>query len=175
MRYLINEQDTDEATALARYHAVVRWAAAHADRFLISLQRHIYDDPSAVARFSGLGEVVTAPSGEAPASLAQRGQAKLSKGASESLNIGGAPSEELIRALTEQTAPPNAIAGDLSPVEDILLFSGARTLYSLYDYGRTQMLDLDEQELADLYQTLQQAGLDPAVVVVAPPYTTGEP
>lgn len=175
MHYLINEQDAEEAIALAQYHTVLRWAAGHADRFLISLQRHIYDDPGAIVRFSRLGEVVTTPNGEASANVTQRSLAKLFKGASESLKISGVPSQELILALTEQTAPPRAVAGDLSPVEDILLFSGERSLYSLYDYGRTQILDLNEHELVGLRETLRQAGLDPAVVVVAPPYTTGEP
>ncbi len=91
------------------------------------------------------------------------------------MQISGASSQELIQALTEQAAPPRAVAGDLSPVEDILLFSGERTLYALYDYGRTQVLDLDNDELTNLRQTLEQSGLDPGVIVMAPPYTTDQP
>jgi hypothetical protein len=175
MRYLINEPDADEAALLALYRAVIAWAATHADRFVISLQRDIYDDPDTAARFSRLGEIVTAPDADSPKGLTEQIRARLRRRSPDDVQIIGTPGAEVIRALTEQAAPRRAIAGDLSPVEEILLFNGDRAVYALYDYGRTQVLDLDEHELTSLRETIGQAGFDPTIIVAAPPYSTGEP
>jgi hypothetical protein len=174
MRYFIDEGEIDEATALALYRAILRWAAARADRFVLGLQRNIYDDPDELARLLSLGVSGSAPGSGVPPDLVDRIRQKLFKGSSKAVQIEGTPNEELIRALTERAAPPLAVAGDLSPVEDILLLKGKRAFYALYDYGRTQMLDLDNHELESLRQTIQQAGFDPAIVAVAPPRIIGE-
>ena|SRR5690349_11191558 len=173
MRYLVDERGGDEATELALYRAVLRWAAAQAGRYVLRIQRHVYDDPTLVRRLSELGEVRLAAT-QNQSGIAQRFRSWLSKDSLESLEIGGVPNENLIAVLTGHAAPPGAIAGDLSPVEDIFLFKHERELYVLYDYGRTQILDLDPVELAELRQTLRDTGLDPAVIVAAPPPVTGD-
>jgi hypothetical protein len=155
MRYLIDDRDADEAAARALYRTLIRWAAPHADRFVIGLQRAVYDSPDDVARFTALGTVDDEREGSRDRDAVQ---------------IRGTLTEDAIRALTEHATPARAVAGDASPVEDVALFNGDRRIYALYDYGRTQMLDLDENQLASLRETLERAGFDPAVITIAPPY-----
>jgi hypothetical protein len=88
------------------------------------------------------------------------------------LQVEGIPNETFVRELTSRTAPPKAVSGDVSPVEDVMIFIGERAIYASYDYGRTQVLELEDDELMNLQQTLKNAGLDPTHIIVAPPYVT---
>lgn len=171
MRYLVDDHDLDEATALALYRTIIRWVAQRADHIEISIQRQVYDDPTAVADLLELGEIT---GGAASQAFGRSLQSTQRRGTSDSVRVSGAPNARFVSALTERAAPRRAVSGDLSPVEDIVLSRHGRVLYELYDYGRTQMLDLDDDELADLRQTLKRAALNPAAVVVAPPYVTDE-
>jgi hypothetical protein len=183
MRYLIDDRNAELEESLKIYRVTLAWAMERGDRFIISLVPEIYDHPDIVTKISALGEEELLP---IPPPTFEENlfieilKSKLSnltklpidihERPTKLLKIQGKPSAELIRELTTQTAPNKAIAGDLSPVEDINIFLGDRYLYILQDYGKTQVLDLNAEELTSLKQTLIKANLDPDYLVIAPNY-----
>jgi hypothetical protein len=44
---------------------------------------------------------------------------------------------------------------------DVEIERGGRSIYAAYDYGRTQVLELDDAELAELRAVFAAAGADP--------------
>jgi len=172
MRYLIDERNTEPATSLALYRATLAWASTQGDRFLLGLQSDIYDDPDDLAVLRALGQVAPVPPTRAPSTGGQPVTTPVALPA-DLFRVEGVPGEAFVHELTRKQAPARAIAGDLSPAEIVLIFNSNRILYGLYDYGRTQALDLSSEELESLSCALERAGLDPAYVIAAPNYVRG--
>ena len=172
MRYLIDDRGVEPEIALALYRTTLVWAASRAGRFQFSLRPSMYKSPEEVQRFYGLGTVVTPISPKVPRTLFGWILARLLPQREESVQVTGQSGLAFVKALTWAEAPPKAIAGDICPVEDLILYVGDRPLYAVYDYGRDQVLDLTEGELESLRNELQRANLDPNRVRPAPPYIT---
>jgi hypothetical protein len=153
MRYLIDEKNTSPETSLALYQITLAWAASAGDRFVLGLHDEIYDNPDDFSRLTKLGQPPLAPPLAIPGIVYAE----------------GVPGPPLVEALTCRSAPARATAGDLCPAEIVLIYKGERTLYALYDYGRTQLLDLTPQELDQLRKTTSESGHDPASFIPAPP------
>jgi hypothetical protein len=186
MRYLIDERDTEPEISLALYKSILTWAAARSDSFMLSLQSGIYDNLDDETRLRALGKVTTFLAPEPTVSeihlfqevinifsnLADIVQVRVNDRSTEVLQVRGTPDQMFVQELTRRGSPERATSGDLCPAEDVEMFVGDRRLYGLYDYGRTQVLDLTDEELESLCQTLTHAGLDPTYVIPAPPYIT---
>lgn len=170
MRYMIDEQDLEPDTSLMVYRVTIRWATSRGDSFELNLQRDIYDDMDDVKRFCKLGTVTPLPPLSTPDSFFSRVFAKIFRISEDIIQIKGNIGDDFIDALTDKPAPRKAVSGDVSPVEDVKVLIGKRILYASYDYGRTQVLYLNFQELKSLRQALKKAGLDPSCIVKAPPY-----
>jgi hypothetical protein len=155
MRYLVNERDMTPEESLAAYRSVVKWTGSRGNRFSLRIEPDRYDDPTEYARFLELGTHL--PEGRRQAGT---------------IEVEGTLSKELVEELTRSTAPARAVSGDVSPVEKAMIFAGDRPIYGSFDYGRTQVLDITLEELENLRLVLKQAGLDPAILVPAPPYVT---
>lgn len=172
MRYLIDEHGIEPVTSLALYRTTLTWAAERGERFVLYFVPEAYDDPDVPTRLRALGTARETPSSEGSPGVLGRLLGKLS-GRKSRVEVEGHPDQSFVREMTEHTAPAGAVAGDVSPVEDLMVFAGDRTLYASYDYGRTQVLDMTDEELVQLRQALERSGLDPERVVAAPPYVTG--
>ncbi len=151
MRYLIDERDTTEASSFALYRTALSWAASRGDRFVLGLSAGDYDDRADLEALQRLGQPSSSP-------LVPPGMS----------GTEGPLGPAFIAELTGRKAPPRATAGDLCPAEIVLVFAGGRTLYALHDYGRTQLLDLSDEELDEVRDALSRAGEDPARIVPAP-------
>lgn len=148
---LIDEAHVDPEVSLKIYQALLAWAARQGSRFEMTLQRSVYDSPEDLRSLSALGVEKT--------START---------SDEVNIEGIPSSLFVQALTCKQAPQRAISGDNSPVEDVVVFVDDRRLYGSYDYGRTQLLNLTEEEATTVKEMLHSLGLSPDVLVPAP-------
>jgi hypothetical protein len=42
----------------------------------------------------------------------------------------------------------------------------------VYDYGRDQVFDLTDEELESVREALEDAGIEPTILIAAPPYLT---
>lgn len=167
MRYLIDQRDAEQEMALALYRAALAWAARRGDRFVMDIQRGVYDDPDAVGRLRALGRV-TEVSSDLPRDLISRLVTKLFRGGSDIIRVEGAPGAAFTDELTRTAAPAKAVSGDLSPVEDVQVFASERAIFASYGYGRDLILDLGEEEVESLRQALREAGLDAERVTPAP-------
>jgi len=139
----IDRAQLEPEVTLALYRAVVRWAAARGTAFELTIEPGDYDDPRDVAGLQALGETAAA-------------------GAGGAIQVRGVPDERFVRAVIGSAAPARARAGDECPVEVIIIHAGERALYTCYDYGTVQIVDIDEAERRDLERALQAAGL-PAI------------
>lgn len=183
MRYLINDCHAEIEERLKIYRTVLSWAVRQSESFLLSLQPDIYDQ-EIVNRICALGkvELVNLPQPNNTENLfmgivknllyplANKINIRIHNPPSQLLKVHGQPSENLIHQLTIRQTPTQAIADDLCPVEDVKLFLGKHHLYTLQDYGRTQILNLTTDELTNLQQTLINANLNIDYLVLAPKY-----
>ena len=156
MRYLIDETNLGPEGSLAVYRLTVGWAAARGDRFVMLLERGVYDDPAELSRYTGLGKNLPT---DDPRLV-------------DLIRVEGELSTSVVRELTRTGAPARAISGDVCPALQVTILVCDRTLYGCYDYGRTQMLDITNDELEDAKRTLVSGGLDPGVLTPAPRYVT---
>ncbi|MEQ8963652.1 MAG: hypothetical protein RLP02_38065 [Coleofasciculus sp. C2-GNP5-27] len=184
MRYLIDERNLELDTSLAVYRTALTWAAARSEYFILSLQPGVYNNPEDETRLRALGKVTTIPIARATDSenllfqevvkffsiLTDTLQIRVKDRPTQVVQVRGTPDDAFVRELTRKEAPEKAISGDLCLAEDVELFLGKRRLYSLYDYGRTQILDLIDEELESIHQTFTRAGLDPSYLISTPPY-----
>lgn len=163
MRYLIDQSPLEPDELLSAYRTVLTWAVAKADRFKMSLEHDVYDEPEDEERLRRLGasETIDPQVGGGLISRLLNRPAVL-------IRVTGTPSEELVAELTRKGAPARAIAGDLCPAEDFEAFLGDRLLFGCYDYGRVLLLDLAEEEKRTLSALLEQRGLDPKIVRITP-------
>lgn len=156
MRYLIDDHELEPDTSRAIYRVVLTWAAVRSERFVMGIDPSAYDEPGELSRLIALAVHPPAPVPSDP----------------RTVRIEGVPDEHFIQILTTREAPPGAVAGDLSPCEDIELYRGTRILFACYDYGRTQMLTLEGSECQELRETFRRQSLDPTVLKPAPPHLT---
>ena len=182
MRYLVDESNLDTEISLNLYRLIIRWVADHSDRFVLSLQSGIYSDPEDERRLRSLGEVMSEPEPETTLEdqslfscivnifepIQNFVDITVNREAFEIIKVRGIPSNAVVEELTRQGAPQKAISGDLSPAEDIEFFIDQLCIYGLYDYGRTQVLDLTDSELEEFRRILVAADIDPKVIIEVP-------
>jgi hypothetical protein len=167
MLYMIDQRNAEPEMCLALYRAAMAWAAPLGGRFVIRIQRGVYEDSSELERLLALGRI-TQISSEVPPGLVGRLTAKIFRTGSDVTQIEGTPSRRFTNELTRAAAPAKAVSGDLSPVEDVLVFQGNRALFAAYDYGRDLILDLNDEEVENLRRTLVEEGLEAERVIRAP-------
>jgi hypothetical protein len=148
---LIDEAHLDPEVSLKIYQALLAWASRQGSRFEITLQRSVYDSPDDLRSLSALGAEKSAAARQV-----------------DELQIAGKPGSSFVQALTGKQAPARAIAGDNSPVEDVVIFIDDRRLYGSYDYGRTQLLNVTDEEASAVKEILRGLGLGADVLVPAP-------
>lgn len=153
-RYIVEDASLSPNEALQLHRALVAWAASRADCVLLRIDRRDYEDPNEYKMFVELA----------------RERSGRDDGATMGLKLP--PSEALVRALTTAEAPPKAIAGDLSPCEEVVILSNERRLYASYDYGRDQVLELERSERGHLLHLIRERKMDADLLVEAPPYLT---
>jgi hypothetical protein len=156
VRYTIDEQHTTGDVSLAMYRAAVEWAVARSERFEIRLETSVYAVPADLACLRELGETTPAP------------EQYLFGPPVGALFVKGIPGPALTRELTNKIAPAEDLPGDLSPVQDVSLYAGARRIYASFDYGSTQLFELTNPEFDDLKRFFTERGLDPRYLVPAP-------
>jgi hypothetical protein len=130
--------------ALKLYRGLLRWAAERGDHFEFGYEPSMYDITDDVARFQALGQVA----GVSPQSC------------TNTVVVRGRLSEPFVVEMTRQGAPDRAAAGDESPVDFIVIYSGERALYVSYDYGTVQTMDLTDSEVESLRQDLAHLGVE---------------
>lgn len=167
-RYLLDDSDLDLNISLALYKTALTWASKRSDRFVLSLQPSAYDRPDDIAQYLSLGKVIEKQDIKPKDDLFSRLVEKCLGKEPAVVQVEGEPDERFVRKLTGKGAPMTVVSGDLCPVEDVLIMAGERTIYALYDYGRDQILDLEDEELASLQEALGRAALDPNRVIPAP-------
>ncbi|HVZ40532.1 MAG TPA: hypothetical protein VHI13_14730 [Candidatus Kapabacteria bacterium] len=165
MQYWARLNDLDEEDLLRFYRAVVRWAVPRADRFEIRFVEDRYRDWSLVGLFRSLGshafQLHEPPPGPVARALFDARPVTVTV-------VEGRPGADFMAAMTGHVAPPGSI-GSESPVEDLYLFAGRRRLLAVMDNaGYGYMLDLEEEEVADLLCTLDAEGLESARLEPAP-------
>lgn len=148
---LVDESRLSPEMSLNIYQMLLTWSAQRGSRFEITLQRSAYETADDYKIVRALGVARSSP-----------------KLTSDELQILGEPGSDFVQALTSKQAPPGAIAGDNSPVEDVVIFANDRRLYGSYDYGRTQLLTLTDQEAEDIRAMLRGRGVGPDLLVLAP-------
>ena len=153
MRYLIDEKGTDTKASLAMYRVALPWAAARGDRTSFVVRADVYDDRAALARLLALATGEGTPMPQAP----------------DELRYPAVPDAAFVAEMLGQGPPDRGASGELSPSTDVEVYAGERRIYGCYDYGRVQMLEVTEEELADLRRAFQAAGIDPGRIIPAPP------
>lgn len=174
MIYLIDQRDAEPEMLVKLYRAALAWAAERGNRFLIRLQRSVYTDPSQLARLLALGQVTQVTS-DLPPGFVGRLTEKLFRSGSDIIQVEGTPGAAFTNELTQNEAPARAISGDLCPVEDVMVFVGSRVIFASYDYGRDLLLDLNDEEVENLRQTLREAGLEAERVKPEPRWNAPDP
>jgi hypothetical protein len=174
MRYIVDEKDMDFDISLRYYRAIIAWVTMYGDCFILSIKPDDYDNPVYVSRLYALGQILDISNLQD----VDYKKAKLIKNifgrSSETVQVIGIPTSQFLKEMISKPAPPKAISGDIIPVEDILIFKSNRILYISNDYGRSQVLDVSNEELNSLLQSIKQAELDPARIVPAPPYVSSK-
>jgi len=135
---------------------------------VLQLDRDIYDDPAELALLTALGTAHSVPAEPATEGLVDRWLRRALTSRERLVRVEGTIRAGVIQTLLKGTAPARAIAGDDSPAEAIEISREGRVIYALYDYGRTQLLDVTAEELEELRRELTRLGLDPALLVPAP-------
>lgn len=140
---------------IAAYRTALAWAAVRGDRFIAGVEPSLYDDPAQLQRILALGSPEASNSDTPRSTLANKGSA------TDFVRIEGRPAPGFVDELTSSPAPDRAIAGDLCPVDYLIIEARQRALYVCYDYGTVQILDLHPDEVESLTRALIEAGLDP--------------
>ncbi|HWO26515.1 MAG TPA: hypothetical protein VNO30_47630 [Kofleriaceae bacterium] len=86
----------------------------------------------------------------------------------EIIYIEGVPDEHFITTLTEIAVPEKVIVGDLCPVLELRVIRGDRALYTVLEYGRDQVFDLEGDERAQLEDYMQNTLVGP-IHLIPPP------
>lgn len=160
-RYIIEDVELDPDRARSLYQAVLAWAAGRGERFVLHVRPADYTKEDELQRILALGGRKL-PLGEHP-------------GSRDAVQVEGQVDSGVIESLASMDVPERAIAGDLSPVEDLQILQAGRTIFAVYDYGRTQVLDLDYHDVLELKRFVAELRLDPdRIVIPAPKYVIGE-
>lgn len=159
MRYIIDQHELEPEDRLRLFRALVTWAIPLCDNFRCMINIIAYSDPADAERYMKLGEAT-----ELPPDNAGLLQKVLRYRLTRPVRIVGTTSPELLELLTTNAAPPGAIAGDESPVEDLYLHAGARALYTVADYGRDHLLELTDDEAESVRALIDSLGLSPSIL-----------
>jgi hypothetical protein len=146
-RYFVDESRLDFERAQAVGTRVLDWAVPRADAFALRLDPTIYANRAQYERIAALGEQTISPSDR------------------HQTIAGGKPPAQFVAVVTAQMALTRSVSSDLSCVEDIALYQRGARYYAMIDYGRTQLLDVDGEALAELRAVL---GADADVLIPAP-------
>ncbi|HWN68797.1 MAG TPA: hypothetical protein VNM90_14265 [Haliangium sp.] len=138
-------------TANAFYEISLRWAAEHGTAFVLTMYPRDYGRAADIERFAALGAATW-----------------MHRPGEEVVEVIGAVGEELVDTLFESLMPMGAITGDLCPVGDLRVMRGQRTLYRVSEYGRDQVFELTDDELAALGARLFEAGLGAELLAPMP-------
>ncbi|MEZ4728414.1 MAG: hypothetical protein R3E79_14875 [Caldilineaceae bacterium] len=171
-RYLIDDHNLAPDLSLTLYHITLAWVISRGNRFMLTLQPDLYDDPMQLERLYSLGQIVSLNINDRPNDWFSRILSKIFVEQRNMVAISGSPSTVFLQVMTQIDVPLKVGIGDLCPVEDLQIFLDERRLYFSSDYGRTQILILTEEELNSLHQVLQEAGFDITCVILAPSYLT---
>lgn len=155
--YQVDTRDLEPEESIGLFRRLVRWAAGRGDRFEISFQTGVYDDPNQVRRLRGLGQPLPP---RRPGDALSRLFARMFDKDSEL--IGGVPGPAFVEEITGSAAPARVVSGHESPVESIVIFRGESPFYASYDYGTVQTLDLIDEEKQIAGPELESLGLHPA-------------
>lgn len=144
MRYVLRRTNLEHEDLLRLYHAFLAWGARNSDHFELGLNLGDYAEPDRAARLTALGTAT-----EMPAQPTLLGR-MLGRPELREVRVTGTPGESFVRELSTGIAPSGAISGDECPAEDLRLMRSGRTVYAIVDYGRDQLFDVTEDELAEL-------------------------
>lgn len=112
--------EPDRARVL--YEVVLVWAAGPGERLVLRIRRAHYEEEGDLDRILALG----------PPILKQDGQV-----ASPNVVEMEAPADRtVVSSRAAMDVRERAIAGELRPVEDVLILRGDRTIFAISDYGR---------------------------------------
>lgn len=151
--YQIDTRNHSYEESLELFRRVLDWAAQRGDSFEIGVDTAVYDDPVQLTRLKALGEISKPTSaGDALTRFLKQ------KFDNTFITIRGKSGPHFIEEMTRAAAPEQVITGEQSPVDTIIINDGERALYVAYDYGNAQILDLHENEKAELIRVLQEMG-----------------
>jgi hypothetical protein len=148
LHYMVDESALDDAASRALGIALIAWAASGADRFVATIDERVYADPQAIRRLLAVGKIEETPGPGGTVVI-----------------TGGPPPGDFAQRVTDRSVLASSVSGDLTNVEDLALFAGERRRYLAADYGRTQLLQLDGAELAQLRARLHDQRLDDSVLI----------
>jgi hypothetical protein len=150
-RYLIDESALSFEASRELGVALLGWAADGADRFELILDEGVYADPRAVIQlFDPISVKVTR------------------RGVETTVITGGTPPAGFADLVTNPSFLVRSVSGDLTNVEVVALYVSQRRRYLAADYGRTQILLLDQMENSQLRSRLRDAGQDETVLTQIP-------
>jgi hypothetical protein len=150
-QYMVDESALDYEASRALGIALIGWAASGAERFAATVDERVYADPQAIRRLLAVGKTEETP------------------GLGGTVVItGGPPPDDFAQLVTDRSVLTSSVSGDLTNVEDLALFAGGRRRYFAADYGRTQLLQLDNAELAKLRTRLREQQLNDSALMAVP-------
>ncbi len=149
-QYIVEESGLDYEASRALGIALIAWAASGVERFTATIDERVYADPQAIRRLLNAGNLEETPGPGGTVVI-----------------TGGPPPGDFAQRVTDRSVLTSSVSGDLTNVEDLALFAGGRRRYLAADYGRTQLLELDDTELAQLHARLREQQLDDSVLIAA--------
>jgi len=164
-RFLIDEAGLDDGMLRLIYRALVTWATERGDRYELTIQPGLYRDPEELRRLERLGTVAAVRQGGGPVAH------WLAQGHDVEQQVSGHDMDLLRIELLRETTSVEPRSSELSPVEDARVFAGQRVLYSLHDYGRTQLVSGSDEEIAEVRARLAADGAGDALVPAPGPDT----
>lgn|SRR4030042_4464172 len=147
-RYYVDTNSMELESELTLYRLLLRWAAERGDHFEFGYEPTMYEHANDIERLQALGEVSRPTTSYRSAVM-----------------VRGKPSERFVAEMTRSAAPIRAVAGDVSPVDFVMIYIVERALYVSYDYGTVQTMDLTDEEVESLRQYLAHVGIESAKVV----------
>jgi hypothetical protein len=148
-RWIVDESRLDYEASRDVGFLLLRWAAEGADGFVVTLDTSVYADPQQIPALLG----APASEGGLPGAAVVR---------------GGAPPPRFAELVTDRSLLSRSVSGDLTNVETLELSTSGRRRYLAADYGRTQLLDLVEDEVSWLRSQLSAKGHDESLLIEAP-------
>jgi hypothetical protein len=156
MLYLIDEARTGTEESLAMYRVALPWAAARGEAAEFVVHADVYDGRELLDALLALATGPGEPMPRAP----------------DEIRYPALPDARFVSLMVDER-PPWRAPGELSPCVDVSIIARGERIYGCLDYGRVQVLELDDDGLADLRCAFASAGLDPARIISAEPFRVG--